>query len=638
MRLGKGTTGFATGLLVFSLVTGSPAAVLASSQQISSIQATNTSSQSTQLLNGLTFMTSSDSTLIAGETSTVNVRLFDQFNNPFDGNVTATLTAPDGTVKSYPISGSNGIFAVTGVNPLTAGSYTLTVSQGFNQYGKVYSAQGTITVLNSVATVTSGSLVLNSDSEITVKLTDSNGNPLAGKSVTVDATAVGGGMQNDTTLNDGTFNFDITPTESGTVYFEHGGLQVGSLAVADGGAANVLTTGSLVLNSPSIITATLVDPSGNPLKNKTVTLDETGIGGGDQNFTTLNDGTFKINLTPSQYGQVNFIYGGNIVGNMSVQAAYVAQPRIGSNIDSNAAMSVAVAQKGWQSAKNVILTRDDVLVDAMTAIPLSKKLDAPILMTPSGSLDSSVLTEIQSLKATNVYIIGGTGAVSSGIEDTLRGMGLTVNRLGGTDRYATAFQIAKLVGPSKTVYMAYGYGEPDAIAGSVFAAEQGYPVVLTGSSEMPSETQDYLANTGVTNIDILGGDGVVTPALESNLSKSYSVTRMGGADRYETEQAVSQNYFADKPYTDEYPVFFASSTVSRRDANGGTPDASALLAGALAAKQNGFLLMVPSNNLPDSINNFLLYNKVYIPQSTVVGNTNAVSENLEQQLEQVLSR
>ncbi|MDR3586721.1 MAG: cell wall-binding repeat-containing protein [Desulfosporosinus sp.] len=631
MRFSRVTRSFTAGLMVFSMVSLSPMIALAGNTTT-----TTTSDANSQLVTNLVFSTSSDSTLIAGEVSTVNIRLYDQFNLLFSGNLTADLTASDGTVKSYPISGSNGSYSVTGLNPLSAGCYTLTVRENFNQYGKVYTSEGAITVLSSVATA-QGNLVLNSSSLIKVKLADSNGNPLAGKAITVDASAVDAGNQSLTTLSDGTCNFSLTPTEMGTVYFQHGGQVVGSLAVAGGAGATVKTFGSLVLNAPSLVTGTLRGSDGNPLTKTTVTLDESGIAGSSQTYTTLNDGTFNISMTPTRLGQVNFLYGGDVVGSMTVQPTYVANPRIGANIFDNPSMSVAVAQKGWTSAQNIILTRQDVLVDAMTAIPLSKKLDAPILMTETNSLPDAVLSEIKSLKAANIYIIGGAGAVGTGVENLLKGQGLNVIRIDGTDRYTTAAEIAKLLGPAQTAYLACGYGEPDAIVGSVFAAEQGYPVLLTDSSNLPAETKTYLSGA-TTKIFILGGTGVVTPALEATLANNYSVTRLGGSDRYYTEQAVCENYFENKSASDEYPVFFASSAVSPKDVSGGTPDASALLAGSLAAKENGLLMVVPNDTLLDGVNNFLLYDKAYISQSTVVGNVNAVKEDLETQLKSVLSR
>jgi len=103
------------------------------------------------------------------------------------------------------------------------------------------------------------------------------------------------------------------------VYFQHGGLNVGSITVAGGEGATITTTGSLVLNSPSLITGTLLDSNGTPLTKTNITLDESGISQASQSATTLNDGTFSISMTPTRLGKVNFVYAGNIVGSITVQ-------------------------------------------------------------------------------------------------------------------------------------------------------------------------------------------------------------------------------------------------------------------------------------------------------------------------------
>ena len=58
-----------------------------------------------------------------------------------------------------------------------------------------------------------------------------------------------------------------------------------------------------------------------------------------------------------------------------------------------------------------------------------KKLHFNYHLTVSNSLPDAVLTKIQSLKVANIYIIGGAGAVSTGIEDVLKGHGLNVTRI-----------------------------------------------------------------------------------------------------------------------------------------------------------------------------------------------------------------
>jgi hypothetical protein len=241
----------------------------------------------------------------------------------------------------------------------------------------------------------------------------------------------------------------------GTVDFIHGGIIVGSMEV-NSGVYKVSTKGFLILNLPSLVTIKLTDDRGNPIDNQTVTLDETELGANFQKFTTLNDGTFSFDYTPTQLGIINIDYAGEVVGSLTVQPTYTNLPRLGGKTGSNTSLSVAVAQAGWTDAQNVILTRDDILVDAVTFVSLSKKLDAPILMTPSNSLDGSVWQEIKDLGAANVYIMGGTEAVSAAVglefDTALMNSGFpaaNITRLSGLDRTSTALKIDEnLAAPS----------------------------------------------------------------------------------------------------------------------------------------------------------------------------------------------
>jgi putative cell wall-binding protein len=178
--------------------------------------------------------------------------------------------------------------------------------------------------------------------------------------------------------------------------------------------------------------------------------------------------------------------------------------------------------------------RDDNLADALTSVPLSKKYNAPILMTSSDQLDEEVWTEIRNLQASNVMIIGGDGAISPNIESELKNYGYSVERIAGADRYETAAQIASKFNSSDTVYLAYGHGEPDALAASSFAAINSIPILLTDKTGIPEATQKQLDRLNPSEVILLGGDGVIDSEVETGLKKKYMVERWGGADRYET--------------------------------------------------------------------------------------------------------
>ncbi len=132
---------------------------------------------------------------------------------------------------------------------------------------------------------------------------------------------------------------------------------------------------------------------------KEITVDGTDVGVTNKlKLTTDSDGQIKFSMsqmTPLLTGRIYYLHGETIIGSQSVQAAYTAGERLGGSVSGNAALSVELSQSGWETTSDVILTRDDVLVDALTAVPLSKKLNAPILMTSPTALDNTVLQEIE---------------------------------------------------------------------------------------------------------------------------------------------------------------------------------------------------------------------------------------------------
>jgi putative cell wall-binding protein len=435
-----------------------------------------------------------------------------------------------------------------------------------------------------------------------------------------------GGSQGNFSISNFTFDklgdYDLDLWDK---YDNHAG---GTIKVVE---PDISTTGSLVVNSKSTVTVKITDPEGNKIARESFKVDGTQVGGNSTDYKTLYDGTFTFTMTPTKLGKVNFLHGDHIVGSMEVKPAYTAERRIGGNLSDNASLSVAVAQSGWSSATHVILTRDDVVADAMVAVPLSKKYNAPILMTSPNGLDSNVLSQIRSLSADTVFIIGGTGAISEETEKALKAQGLYVYRFAGADRYDTAAQIASWVGSSDTVYLAYGYGEPDALAASAFAAAKGIPILLTDTTSLPDVTQSRLQQIAPSQVVILGGTGIVSSGLESELRGQYLVKRWGGADRYGTQQIILQNLI-DK----QASIYVTTALVSPGDVPDGRPFGNALLAAALAAKKGGFVVAVPTNDLPSAVNYSLLYNKGYISSATVVGNSGAVSVSLEQRIHDLL--
>lgn len=146
-----------------------------------------------------------------------------------------------------------------------------------------------------------------------------------------------------------------------------------------------------------------------------------------------------------------------------------------------------------------------------------------------------------------VYIIGGAAAVGTRVEDELAARGYDVDRLGGADRYATAAAVADEVvarhGRPDRVVVAGGHDWPDAVAGSVWAAGDGAPVVLTRGDEVPGPTADVLASHRDADRVVLGGPA----AVGDEVVDALGATRVSGTDRYGTAVAVASELFAPEP-------------------------------------------------------------------------------------------
>ncbi|MHB1653241.1 MAG: cell wall-binding repeat-containing protein [Desulfitobacteriaceae bacterium] len=259
--------------------------------------------------------------------------------------------------------------------------------------------------------------------------------------------------------------------------------------------------------------------------------------------------------------------------------------------------AIQISQAGWSSASSVILARGDDYPDALAGAVLAHKLNAPLLLTDSGSLAPAVLTEIQRLQAQKVYLLGGTGALSLAVEQALQSAHISFQRLQGKDRYETSAAIASAVtGHSDKAFLASGSGFADALSISSYAAAQGIPLLLTDTDNVPQPTLNALQTLGVHSVTLVGGTGVITPAVQAQLEKlPMTVNRLAGPDRYQTDTAVLANLPFNKS-----KIYVATGE--------SFPDA--LSGAALAAQQNNPILLIPPVNINPSTTAYLSAQRV----------------------------
>lgn len=212
------------------------------------------------------------------------------------------------------------------------------------------------------------------------------------------------------------------------------------------------------------------------------------------------------------------------------------------------ATSVAVSTRVFPSANRVIIAGGGAPADALAASGLAGAAGgAPILLTDKAALSPVVADEIRRLAPSQVYVIGGTGAVSNAVIDDLRKLpGLSgptaVKRIGGASRYDTARLIAEeikwWVGPSERAIIANGQTLVDAVAAAGLAYNKKLPVVLVRPTVVPPESAAALTSSGVRTSLVIGGPGVVSDEVMSRLPGATRIA--AGADRYDTAAKLAE--------------------------------------------------------------------------------------------------
>lgn len=278
------------------------------------------------------------------------------------------------------------------------------------------------------------------------------------------------------------------------------------------------------------------------------------------------------------------------------------------------------------SASTVVVASALAWPDALPAAGLAGAVDGPLLLTMPTSLPSAVRSEIQRLGANKVYIAGGPGAVSTSVEQAIDDIsGVSVERLGGTNRYGTARLIAQEIRdlPSAdpdTVFVATGLNFPDALAASSLAAAMPAPILLTGKDSLPQDTKSALSYLGPDTIVVCGGEGVVSDSVESALgSYASTVVRRAGTDRYSTAKSIvtwGEGRLA--PPGGVTGVYLAVGT--------NYPDA--LAGGVVAAVANGSwnpLMLTPGDSLSSQVSSYVSP-RASIEHVGVFGGTGALSD------------
>jgi putative cell wall-binding protein len=298
-----------------------------------------------------------------------------------------------------------------------------------------------------------------------------------------------------------------------------------------------------------------------------------------------------------------------------------------------------IANEGWlnekidnKGANAIVIASGNIFADALAGVPYAYQIDAPLLLTSNGLvLEDVVLEEIKSLQkerpnsAVQVKILGGSGTVRKEIFDQLANLGYQVERIAGSNRYATAVEIAKKLDAirGKTAdeyFIANGADFPDALSIGPVAAISNKPVLFTmaGTSDSGANTnaytEAYIKETKPSKLTAVGGSGSVSvPAMElyQNNANVAEIDRVSGSNRAQTSIAIYQKY---KSVFSSHDVTYAT----------GAKFPDALAGGIFSAKISAPIFLVMENSLYPELQDIII--ELKCRRIYIFGGTGTVSE------------
>ncbi|MFL0198810.1 cell wall-binding repeat-containing protein [Clostridium sp. WILCCON 0269] len=281
--------------------------------------------------------------------------------------------------------------------------------------------------------------------------------------------------------------------------------------------------------------------------------------------------------------------------------------------------SVAISTAGWVHSNTVIIASGLNYPDALSASALAKVKDAPILLTDTDALEPSIIAEIKRLNATQAIIIGGTGIIGTGIEEQLTGLGISITRIGGTDRYDTSEKVAEIVGVKNGIIVSSALNFPDALSIAPIAGIMAMPILISPEHSLNENIAAFIKGKSIPVSYLVGGTGVLDSTIDSSLPNSK---RISGDDRYATNLSVNNQFSGNLNFN---TIYLAS----------GNDFPDALCGAALAAKNDAPIFLTDKDSISEATINFIKSKNVQ--HVVILGGNGSVSQNLQNTVDAIIS-
>ncbi|MCY3950656.1 MAG: cell wall-binding repeat-containing protein [Acidimicrobiaceae bacterium] len=307
------------------------------------------------------------------------------------------------------------------------------------------------------------------------------------------------------------------------------------------------------------------------------------------------------------------------------------------------AKNFATSKGGLGAVPAAFIASGETLVDSISVAGLAGYVDAPILLTPTGSLHGGVADFIEDYDVKTVYVLGGSAAVSDATVTAIESQASKpkATRIAGDDRYATAAKIAGMIDAESSwcgtdaVSAVLINGGSDALSFGVAVQTTAYrlqlPVLMTAADELPDATADFIRDNDVEHVQIVGGAGTVS----ADVAAALTTLGVDTVQRVDGDSAAAASVALAKMANNGCGDDLAPVSTNRVALVRGNPDgvvAAPVLASSLA---NGELVtpLIVGDSLPASVRDYLTATPKVVSGTKLalgivaIGGTAAVSDS-----------
>jgi len=177
----------------------------------------------------------------------------------------------------------------------------------------------------------------------------------------------------------------------------------------------------------------------------------------------------------------------------------------------------------------VVITNGYGFADALSVSSVAALKGYPILMTSASTLPDETKNILSTVQPSQVYVIGGTGAVSDSIISEVKNLVPSLSsdkivRISGQTRYDTSLEICKYFNiDTDSAVLANGENFPDALSGSALASKLNAPIILTNGQDLTNQ-KAFIDSKSYKNLILLGGLGSIDLPIEYSLKGSAQIS------------------------------------------------------------------------------------------------------------------